>query len=128
MKGENRVNRLRYKEDRRRKTRDVFKIVGSLIPYRLGALPSTQLKLLLESRKCAPLMTPEKAQNSPFSLGAFSPPCFSPHLSSVNFRVFCLQLLNASSLPVSVLYVRPLSLTLSLMSLVLVQSRVACEW
>jgi hypothetical protein len=46
MEGENRVNRLKIQRlKRRRKTRDIHKVVGCLMHYRLCALTSAQLKL-----------------------------------------------------------------------------------
>jgi len=46
MEGENRVNRLKIQRLKsRRKTRDIYKVVGCLMPYRLCALTSAQLKL-----------------------------------------------------------------------------------
>ena len=43
MEGENRVNRLKIQRlESRRKTRDIYKVVGCLMPYRLS---SAQLKL-----------------------------------------------------------------------------------
>jgi hypothetical protein len=46
MEGENRVNRLKVQRLKsRRKTRDIYKAVGCLMPYRLCTLISAQLKL-----------------------------------------------------------------------------------
>jgi len=46
MYGENRVNRLKIQRLKsRRKTRDIYKVIGCLMPYRLCALTSAQLKL-----------------------------------------------------------------------------------
>jgi len=46
MEGENRVNRLKIQRlESRRKTRDIYKVVGCLMPYRLCALILAQLKL-----------------------------------------------------------------------------------
>jgi hypothetical protein len=46
MEGENRVNRLKVQRlESRRKTRDIYKVVGCLMAYRLCALTSAQLKL-----------------------------------------------------------------------------------
>jgi hypothetical protein len=46
MEGENHVNRLKVQRlESRRKTRDIYKVVGCLMPYRLCALISAQLKL-----------------------------------------------------------------------------------
>jgi len=43
MYGENRVNRLKIQRlESRRKTQDIYKVVGCLMPYRLS---SAQLKL-----------------------------------------------------------------------------------
>jgi hypothetical protein len=40
------VNRLKVQRlESRRKTRDIYKVVGCLMPYRLCALTSAQLKL-----------------------------------------------------------------------------------
>jgi len=40
------VNRLKIQRlESRRKTRDIYKVVGCLMPYRLCALTSAQLKL-----------------------------------------------------------------------------------
>jgi hypothetical protein len=40
------VNRLKIQRlESRRKTRDIYKVVGYLMPYRLCALTSAQLKL-----------------------------------------------------------------------------------
>jgi len=46
MEGENRVNRLKIQRlESRRKTRDIYKVVGCFMPCRLCALTSAQLKL-----------------------------------------------------------------------------------
>jgi hypothetical protein len=46
MEGENRVNRLKIQRlESRRKTRDIYKVVGCLMPDWLCALTSAQLKL-----------------------------------------------------------------------------------
>jgi hypothetical protein len=46
MEGENRVNRLKIQRlESRRKTRDIYKVVGCLMPYRLCAASSAQLTL-----------------------------------------------------------------------------------
>jgi len=43
MEGENRVNRLKVQRlESRRKTRDIYKVVGCLMPYRLCALTSAR--------------------------------------------------------------------------------------
>jgi hypothetical protein len=46
MYGENRANRLKIQRLKSRgKTRDIYKVIGCLMPYRLCALTSAQLKL-----------------------------------------------------------------------------------
>jgi len=46
MEGENRVNSLRYREEREGERRDKYtRVVGCLMPYRPRALTSAQLKL-----------------------------------------------------------------------------------
>jgi hypothetical protein len=42
---ENRVNRLRYRDWRAGERLEIYKVVGCLMPYRLCAVTSAQLKL-----------------------------------------------------------------------------------